>query len=69
MKKILLSMIRLYQKYLSPLTAPRCIYLPSCSQYMLEAISKYGAAKGIWLGFKRICRCHPFHQGGYDPVP
>ncbi|NLF79612.1 MAG: membrane protein insertion efficiency factor YidD [Clostridia bacterium] len=69
MKKILLSCIRFYQKHLSPLTPPCCIYLPSCSQYMAEAIGKYGAAKGLWLGLKRICRCHPWHRGGYDPVP
>jgi uncharacterized protein len=69
MKKVFLFLIRGYQRYISPLMAPRCIYSPSCSQYMWEAVSKYGAAKGGWLGIKRICRCHPFHQGGYDPVP
>lgn len=69
MKKILIALIRFYQKFISPLTPPRCIYMPSCSQYMLEAVSKYGAWKGGWLGVKRICRCHPFHEGGYDPVP
>ncbi|MBQ1501088.1 MAG: membrane protein insertion efficiency factor YidD [Firmicutes bacterium] len=69
MKKVLLALIRFYQKFISPLTPPRCIYSPSCSQYMVEAICKYGAAKGFWLGIKRICRCHPWHEGGYDPVP
>ena len=61
--------IRLYQRYLSPLHPPCCIYTPTCSQYAVEAIAKYGALKGGWLAIKRICRCHPFHEGGYDPVP
>ena len=61
--------IRFYQRYLSPLHPPCCIYTPTCSQYAVEAIAKYGAFKGGWLAIKRICRCHPFHEGGYDPVP
>ena len=61
--------IRFYQRYLSPLHPPCCIYTPTCSQYAVEAIAKYGALKGGWLAIKRICRCHPFHEGGYDPVP
>ena len=69
LKRMALQLIRLYQKWISPLFPPRCIYIPSCSQYMLEAITKYGVWKGGWLGIKRICRCHPFHPGGYDPVP
>lgn len=63
------ALIRFYQRYLSPLKPPCCIYTPSCSQYAVEAIAKYGALKGGWLAVKRICRCHPFHSGGYDPVP
>ncbi|MGH2544958.1 MAG: membrane protein insertion efficiency factor YidD [Ardenticatenaceae bacterium] len=65
----LIWMIRFYQRRISPLTGPSCRYHPTCSHYTLEAIEKYGAAKGSWMGFKRILRCHPFHRGGYDPVP
>ena len=61
--------IKFYQKVISPLLPHSCRFQPSCSQYMLEAVTKYGAIKGGWLGIKRICRCHPFHEGGYDPVP
>lgn len=68
-KRVLLVLIRGYQKYLSPLFPASCIYEPSCSQYALEAIDKYGALRGSWLAFKRILRCNPFHKGGYDPVP
>lgn len=60
--------IKLYKRYISPLKKPCCIYYPSCSQYALEAIEKYGALKGGWMAIKRILRCHPFHEGGYDPV-
>ena len=69
MKKILIAGIRFYQKFLSPMKRTRCPYIPTCSQYGLEAIQKYGAVKGGWLAFKRILRCNPFHKGGYDPVP
>lgn len=66
---LLLAVVRGYQKYISPLHRPCCIYYPTCSQYALEAIEKYGALKGGWLAFRRVLRCHPFHKGGYDPVP
>ena len=71
MKSVLLALIRFYRKYISPLTPPTCRYVPTCSQYALEALEKYGALKGGWLAVKRICRCHPFHKGHdfYDPVP
>ena len=69
MRRVLMALIRGYQRYISPLLGPHCIYTPTCSAYALEAIRKYGALKGSWLAIKRICRCHPFAKGGYDPVP
>ena len=69
MKKIFILLIRFYQKFISPLFPAKCRYYPTCSQYTLEAIQEYGAMKGTYLGIKRILRCHPFHEGGYDPVP
>ncbi|MBO5743632.1 MAG: membrane protein insertion efficiency factor YidD [Clostridia bacterium] len=68
MKKILLSLIGFYQKYLSPLKKPCCRFYPTCSQYSRQAVAKYGAAKGSLLAAKRILKCHPFHKGGYDPL-
>ncbi|MBO7184860.1 MAG: membrane protein insertion efficiency factor YidD [Oscillospiraceae bacterium] len=70
MKKIMLSMIRFYQRKISPAFPPRCRYHPTCSAYAVEAITKYGAVKGGWLTFKRLMRCHPFSKHPYfDPVP
>jgi putative membrane protein insertion efficiency factor len=69
MKQILLWIIRFYQVTISPLTPPSCRFYPSCSHYGYEAIEKYGFFKGGWMATKRVCRCHPFHEGGYDPVP
>lgn len=68
-RKALLALISGYRRYVSPLLPPSCIYSPTCSEYALEAIEKYGALRGSWLAFKRILRCNPFHKGGYDPVP
>lgn len=62
-------MIRGYQRFISPLTPPACRYTPTCSQYTLIAIRKYGLIRGSWMGMKRISRCHPLKPGGYDPVP
>ena len=69
MKKILIAGIRFYQKYISHLKSTRCPYVPSCSQYWLEAIEKHGVIKGSLLAMLRILRCNPFSKGGYDPVP
>lgn len=69
MRWLLLALIRFYQRFISPLTPPSCIYEPTCSTYAIQAIDKYGAAKGAWLAARRILRCHPWAQGGYDPVP
>jgi hypothetical protein len=66
---MLLVLIRGYQYAISPLLGRNCRYLPTCSEYAAEAVTKYGAIKGGWLGVKRVCRCHPWHPGGYDPVP
>ena len=69
MKRVLLAIIGFYRKYLSPLLPDSCIYSPTCSEYAMVAIERYGAARGSWHAFKRIMRCHPFHAVGYDPVP
>jgi putative membrane protein insertion efficiency factor len=69
MKKIALFLIKIYQLLLSPLFGRNCRFIPTCSVYTSEAIKKYGFLKGIFLGGKRLAKCHPFHPGGVDPVP
>lgn len=69
MKHLAIDLIRLYQGTISRVTPPACRYIPTCSNYALEAIGKYGLTKGGWLAVKRIVRCHPWSNGGYDPVP
>ena len=70
MKTVMLAMIRFYRKYLSKLKRPCCKFTPTCSEYAMQAIEKYGALKGGWMAAKRIGRCNPFnHDSGYDPVP
>jgi len=68
-KKILITLIKLYRKYISPMKVrPCCIFVPTCSEYAMQAIEKYGALKGSLLALRRILRCHPFSKGGYDPL-
>ena len=69
MRYVLKILIRGYQLAISPLLGPRCRFYPSCSHYALEAIEIHGAVRGTWLAIKRIGRCHPWHEGGFDPVP
>ena len=66
--KIMIHFIRFYQKFLSPLKGPSCRFYPTCSQYSIDALKKYGILKGTYLSIKRILKCHPFHAGGYDPL-
>jgi putative membrane protein insertion efficiency factor len=68
MQKVLIAALRGYKLFISPLLPSACRYYPTCSEYMLEAVAKHGAMRGLWMGMKRLCRCHPFHEGGYDPV-
>jgi putative membrane protein insertion efficiency factor len=68
MKRILIFLVKFYRIGISPLKPPSCRFIPTCSEYALIAIEKYGARRGGWLAVKRILRCHPFHAGGYDPV-
>ena len=65
----MISAIGFYRRAISPLTPPSCRFVPSCSEYALIAVEKYGAGRGAWLATKRLLRCHPFSKGGYDPVP
>jgi putative membrane protein insertion efficiency factor len=69
LQRALIAAIRFYRRGISPLTPPSCRFTPTCSQYGLEAIQRYGAARGSWLTLKRLLRCQPFCRGGYDPVP
>ncbi|MCM3742540.1 membrane protein insertion efficiency factor YidD [Sporosarcina luteola] len=69
MKTILIGIIKIYQRIISPLTPPSCRFYPTCSHYGVEAIQKHGALKGSMLAVRRILKCHPFHEGGFDPVP
>jgi putative membrane protein insertion efficiency factor len=68
-RRLVAGLIRGYQLALSPLLPPSCRFYPSCSQFALEAVTRHGALKGSWLAARRLARCHPFHPGGYDPVP
>lgn len=69
MKRVVLWLIKGYAYLLSPLLGNNCRYYPSCSAYTREAVEIHGVVRGLWMGLRRILRCHPFHEGGYDPVP
>lgn len=69
MNKLLVLIVRFYQLAVSPLMGRNCRFHPSCSEYAIEALERHGGCKGFWLAAKRISRCHPWHPGGYDPVP
>lgn len=68
LSRILIFFVDLYRKFISPLTPPACRFYPSCSEYIRTAITKHGPIKGLYLGLKRLLKCHPWHPGGYDPV-
>ena len=69
MSRLLIALVRLYQRLISPLFPPRCRFHPTCSDYAIEAMRTHGARRGAWLAVKRIGRCHPWNEGGIDPVP
>ena len=69
MKRGMLAFLRFYKRQISPLLPPACRFTPTCSEYAMEAIERYGPLKGGWMAFLRLLRCNPFHPGGYDPVP
>jgi uncharacterized protein len=68
MQRILILVLKGYKILISPLLPSACRFYPTCSEYMMDAVARHGAARGIWMGLKRLGRCHPFHEGGYDPV-
>jgi len=68
MQWLVTSALRAYKVFLSPMLPSACRYYPTCSEYMHDAVQQYGAVKGIWMGLRRLARCHPLHEGGYDPV-
>lgn len=68
MQALILILLRGYKRFISPCLPSACRFHPTCSEYMFAAVARYGAARGVWLGLKRLLRCHPFHEGGFDPV-
>ena len=68
MQAVIIASLRFYKRFISPLLPSACRFYPTCSEYMMDAVRKYGPARGVWLGIRRLSRCHPFHEGGFDPV-
>ena len=68
MRKVVIATLSFYKRFLSPFVPSACRYRPTCSEYMIEAVDKYGVRRGVWMGTLRLLRCHPFHEGGFDPV-
>jgi putative membrane protein insertion efficiency factor len=68
MRQQVIFCLRIYKRWISPMLPAACRFSPTCSEYMMEAVEKHGVARGVWMGLKRLGRCHPFHQGGFDPV-
>ena len=68
MRKAVIATLRFYKLFISPILPSACRFSPTCSEYMAEAVDKYGALRGVWMGMRRLLRCHPFHAGGFDPV-
>jgi uncharacterized protein len=68
MQRVVIALLRFYKLFLSPLLPSACRFYPTCSEYTLEAVRKHGSARGVWMGLRRLLRCHPFHEGGFDPV-
>jgi len=68
MQRTILVLLRIYKQFVSPLLPSACRFYPTCSEYTMEAVRRFGPARGLWMGVKRISKCHPFHAGGYDPV-
>jgi uncharacterized protein len=68
MRRVVIATLGFYKRFLSPMLPSACRYRPTCSEYMTEAVDKYGVLRGLWMGALRLLRCHPFHEGGFDPV-
>jgi len=68
MTELAIALLRFYKRWISPMLPSACRYHPTCSEYMMDAIARYGVVRGVWMGVRRIGRCHPFHEGGFDPV-
>ncbi len=69
MQRVIVGLLRFYKRFISPGLPSQCRFVPTCSEYMCEAVERHGAARGLWMGLKRLVRCHPLCDGGYDPVP